>query len=433
MRLNLILGILVFSSLMPLFGQIRPITNFFVLPDDVPGPGSSSMGLGTVAGTPVSLDFTTTQTEGRGGFLTLGFQPGTPTDHLVLEMRFPGRDPATGAELELTLDAGGGPAIVTSTAVWGFPTGGTMTLTAPVAIATSGLPGAPLSGTLTMSGTIVAGFHHRVCLMTGSVDSLPGMTLSMFIKEDAFVPGIEWHYVLDNTTSSLTAPGGVAEALVGHLSIVRDPLAITQFQVAKLNLGSTSHTVGLGAGSSPLTTDPVTGTLVGSLDLLVNGSPLTLVFDGLGDFYDGESPRPESLRVEASGLPGLDGIVIEARRVELVPDGSVAGPGLNYTPLFRGPPGFAYIAGASFDPAPGLNTPLGDVPLDLDALLVYSTSPNPFFLNMSGLFSASGRAYPQVVVPNDPGLAGIQFFLGGIVIDPLGAVIAVTQPHRVTL
>jgi hypothetical protein len=94
--------------------------------------------------------------------------------------------------------------------------------------------------------------------------------------------------------------------------------------------------------------------------------------------------------------------------------------------VFLGAPldgGFPYLMGASGPPVSGgIPTCAGLVPLELDAILMLSLGPNPFFANFSGTLSNSGiSTLPTITLPNDPGIIGLSFYLAFVVLDPVGA------------
>jgi hypothetical protein len=157
--------------------------------------------------------------------------------------------------------------------------------------------------------------------------------------------------------------------------------------------------------------------------------------DGVQEAITGRVTAPVELRIVEAGLPGLGDLVLVLRKVAVVPAGAVPIGGQAYQPLLRAPPGVPYLLALSLDPLPGVNTGVGDVPLQWDWLLELSIDPLvPLFSGLLGVMPAAGEVRPSIWIPSDPAFAGFTFFLGGLVFDPLsGQPLAVTNPHRVTL
>lgn len=89
------------------------------------------------------------------------------------------------------------------------------------------------------------------------------------------------------------------------------------------------------------------------------------------------------------------------------------------------------IIGAALDPSPGINTPIGDVMVDLDALLFFSLDPtNGIFTGNVGVIGPDGTMTASVLLPNVPGIVGFTFFMGGVAFDTNGQPAAVTQSVR---
>jgi len=76
-----------------------------------------------------------------------------------------------------------------------------------------------------------------------------------------------------------------------------------------------------------------------------------------------------------------------------------------------------YLLGASFGTQPGIATPGGRIPLNLDPLLVASMSGGPPFHSFSGTLDASGRADAYLDLPLFPGLIGQRFFLAFVTLN----------------
>ncbi|MBM3977023.1 MAG: hypothetical protein FJ299_08545 [Planctomycetes bacterium] len=81
-------------------------------------------------------------------------------------------------------------------------------------------------------------------------------------------------------------------------------------------------------------------------------------------------------------------------------------------------PGLPYLLAAAFSSTPPIQTCAGQLPLAADALFFLSLQPSAVFVGFSGTLDAQGRStVPALAVPNDPGLVGISFVLGYVVID----------------
>jgi hypothetical protein len=87
--------------------------------------------------------------------------------------------------------------------------------------------------------------------------------------------------------------------------------------------------------------------------------------------------------------------------------------------------GHAYLVGASnFPTQGGIVTCGGTVPLQNDALLQLSQTPNPYFGAFSGnLGNTASTTDPVINVPNIPGLNGATFVVAFVVLDPNAACI----------
>jgi hypothetical protein len=85
--------------------------------------------------------------------------------------------------------------------------------------------------------------------------------------------------------------------------------------------------------------------------------------------------------------------------------------------------GFPYVVGASGPPVSGgIPTCHGLVPLEVDAILMLSLGPNPFFSNFTGTLDFFGNSpAPLVTVPNDPTLIGVSFNLAFVTLAPNAA------------
>ncbi|MBN2490678.1 MAG: hypothetical protein JXQ29_07505 [Planctomycetes bacterium] len=82
--------------------------------------------------------------------------------------------------------------------------------------------------------------------------------------------------------------------------------------------------------------------------------------------------------------------------------------------------GRAYQVACSFGTRPGIVTPAGRIPLNLDDLLFLSLANPAVFQGFSGRLSRSGTARLTVALPNIAGLRGLRFFVAAITYDAAG-------------
>jgi hypothetical protein len=440
---SLLVAVLLGAGL-PLAAQ--PVRNLNLIPDDLAGPGSPSMLQGAVPGPAgplaAAFDFTASQRHGVAGFLTLtrdGVQPSLfdPTD-LLLE----GEDPALGASLRLRRDPALPGSVTTSVPAGSFPAGAVFTVQIPVLIEVQGAgleATMPASGVLAGSGVFQPGFFHQAVLVQASIDTLPGVAVTFHLKEDLFVPGIRWRYVARESLSSLVpSPAQPLRTVRGRFVIQRHSWFETVFTIGPVELeapGGPLVVIAAAAGSGPMEFFPATRSFAATLSGTVDGVPFVRVLDGVGESFTGPVSQPTGIRIEESGLPGIDHLVLDLRRAEIVPEGSAPVLGAVYAPVFRGEPGAFFVAGAALHPTPGISTEVGDIYVEVDDLLLLSTTPgNPFFIGFSGIMPATGQHLLTLAVPNEPLLAGFTFFLAGALLDPMSFVpIAVTNSHRVVL
>ncbi|MEZ6194587.1 MAG: hypothetical protein R3F20_02500 [Planctomycetota bacterium] len=87
-------------------------------------------------------------------------------------------------------------------------------------------------------------------------------------------------------------------------------------------------------------------------------------------------------------------------------------------------PGAIYGYAAAFTGNTGILTCGGVIPLDVDALLTFSTTPgNGVFLNPVGALAGPADAFPgtttlpAIAVPNDPMLSGFSFIVAAFTLD----------------
>jgi hypothetical protein len=420
-----------------------PMTRFFMLPDNGPAFGSDSMFTGTAGATNFAFDFADPIRLNHGGFVTMSQDAGNPFVWNVLDFEMQATDLLTGSRLVFERMGGGPHGTWTSSSSIGFPDFETVTITMTGALTTTGpLAGAfPPTATLTLSGTITPGFYHNVVQLTGGFTGIPG-PVAMFMKNDFFPPSVIWEMVGDEAQSSATVGAPPGPAIIrGGVSLQRGiatpnvygllNLAFEAVAVPPVVIGTPT---GMGAGT--LTLDPATRVLTGSLNVLVDGVPTVIAIDGVGDSFTGSAMRPTSLVIDEAGPFGpLSGLHLRIAATEIVPADPPINDfqiGLTTSVVMRGRAGHFYACGASFSSLPGINTPVGDIPVMGDDLLFLSLDPtNPFFLNMVGIMPPSGAVLISVVVPADPILIGATFFLGGATFNPVTFdVLAATNSHR---
>lgn len=105
--------------------------------------------------------------------------------------------------------------------------------------------------------------------------------------------------------------------------------------------------------------------------------------------------------------------------------GSPVAPGgfVNLTFAAPGYAGVPYVAAASLGTSPGIpitsgTPPVADVvPLNYDGLFTLSLASPGTFVNFTGLIGAGGSAPGIVIVPSDPGLSGLSFFVGFVALS----------------
>jgi hypothetical protein len=95
--------------------------------------------------------------------------------------------------------------------------------------------------------------------------------------------------------------------------------------------------------------------------------------------------------------------------------------------------GSVYLAGAAFNTTPGLPTPYGVVPLANDVLLNLSLNTPSVFVNFSGVIGAAGTAPGLILVPNNPGYAGLSFWVAFVAIPQNGDPWGLSDPLQLTV
>ncbi|MAG56655.1 MAG: hypothetical protein CMJ83_10230 [Planctomycetes bacterium] len=95
--------------------------------------------------------------------------------------------------------------------------------------------------------------------------------------------------------------------------------------------------------------------------------------------------------------------------------------------------GYPYVAAASFATSPGIPTPFGTVPLAIDPLFQFSTSPAAagIFINFTGNFLAGGTALALINIP--AGVSGLSFNVAFVGIPTTGAPWGISDPLPVAI
>jgi hypothetical protein len=451
MRFAVVIGVLAaLASCVDLAPAQAPLQRFFVLPDTTTAPGSDSQFSGTEGTTSYAFDFTEDLRFNRGGYVTLSPDPGNPYAWNVVDFKIPGTDLGLGSAVSFQR-----PPTPGTFGTWissdptGFPNLATVSVSMTGDFAATGpLAGVfPASTTLTASGTIVPGYFHNVILLTGSFAGIAGGSLSLFMKADFYPPAVSWEMVVRPSTSSAVTvlPPSSPSPVQGGFSMQRgisNPNVYALLNLA-LEVGA-SPPVAIVSGPGPnagvLTFDPGTHGLTGSLNVLVDGVPATLTIDGSLDTFTGCVMHPTRIVIDESSIAGtaISSMHLEISTTELVPPEPAINDfqiGLTTSLAMRGRAGHLYGCAASLSALPGVNTPVGDIPVMPDDLLWLSIDPlSPFFSNMIGIMPPSGEALISVAIPNDPTLIGATFFLGGGTFDPgTLQVLAATNSHRATV
>lgn len=432
----------------PLLAQpLPPAVNFIILPDGNGAPASESTATIPLApfggpGQPAVFDFVEPITRNDLPRMT-AVRTGTVWAFDLADLRLLGTDLGLGASLEIT-GLPGSPGVVTTSDPGGLlGAGSVLTLSAAVQLALAGAPsvsGFPSSGTLTVSGTLLPGNFHQVALLSGSISTLPGSQIALYVKQDLLPPGILFPCALDATVSRAERTVGVPEVLEGSCSLKRDAVDLRVFRLGPLSVDfATAPSLPITAAAlagGTLVFDPYTRNLSGTLSVDVGGIPATVVLDGVGEAFEGPVTTPTRIVIHEPSLGPLGNLHLELRRPELVPGGSTPILGQLYQPLVRAAPGLGFVMAASLTPVPGINTGVGDVYVELDALFLFSITPqNGIFAAMQGTLDPTGTARLSIAIPNEPMLAGLTFFLAGAFFDfGVGSYpVAVTNSHRVIL
>jgi hypothetical protein len=417
-------------------------TRFFVLPDTGVTPGSDSMFSGVEGTSFYAFDFTEDLRFARGAYFSLVQDQTNPYAWNVVDFHIPGTDTTLGSQVTFGRPASPGPyGTWVSSDPTGFPNYATVTATITGEITATG----PMSGiwtpstTLTLTGTIVPGYYHNVILLTGSFGGIGG-SISLYMKNDFYPPAVTWEMILHNSLSSAD-PGGGATSAQGGMTLQRGIATPNVYEVFNLHIEvgqspAVVLTTPPAQSGGVLTFDPASRGLTGYLNVLIDGVPATLPLDGTGESFAGAVMHPAGFVIdEPLGAGVLTAVHFEFSSTELVP----ATPPINDFQIgastqlkMRGRANHMFACAATFSAVPGVNTPVGDIPVSIDDLFWLSIDPtNLYFANMIGIMPAAGETYISISIPNDPALIGATFFLGGGTFDPATlAVYAATNSHR---
>jgi hypothetical protein len=438
------------------FGQSLPQTvTFFVLPDGNLAPGSESELIGAAAppggaAIPYSFDFTEDQRIDRNGYVVLARDPTNAQAFTVTDFLLRAKDPTLGATLTLSPSSSGPLGAWSTTDALGiFPAGATIsaTLNCDVAVDDPALAAAlPTSDVLTLGGALVPGYFHQIVLLTASLAGIPSTSFTLFMKEDLHVPDITWVMTAKHGDASAVRAGAPAsELLHGAFGIKRSASVRSDYELVAVGLdvdGAPPLGIvggGVGGSGGSLSLDPSTRTVYGTLTLVVDGVLVTRTLDGVDDSYTGSPTMPTSINLNEPFLGSLDAFHFVGGRPGIHPKTNDFEVGLVTELSIRGRPGDLYYSACSFQPVPGVNTPIGDIFVSLDSMFLFSVDPNNGIVgNNIGYMGATGEAAVTVAIPNLPWLAGFTTFFAGVLLtnDPnLGgyAFTAVTNPHRATI
>lgn len=418
-------------------GQSHP-TTFFALPDSNLAAGSECMIVGTVAGhpAPLAFDFVEFLNDDRGAYVSVIPDPVITPLKYVVDFRLKSRDPSTGDVFELIPLPGGAATWSMGSPSGDFLAGWPTALTLDVVPVCSNPALAallPPTTTLHLTGVVTPGFYHLVTSMTGTLAGLPGLSVTMLLKEDKFDPGVPWEFTAREATSTFgptTAPSTVR----GGLTLVRDAVDFRTYALRDVALaplgGGPDWTTPPGVASGSLFLDPTTHAVTGTLVGLFGGLPFSHVLDGLGDAFEGPMSHPTRLVLHEPAFAGAGPIHVDLDLTTLRASPTPWRLGQTTTLTMTGRAGTWGIIGAALDPSPGVNTPIGDVMLDLDPLLLFSLDPtNGLFTSNIAPIPPDGRMSSFVHVPAQPALIGSVFFVGGVTLAN-GVPNAVTQSVR---
>lgn len=432
--------------------QALPDTvTFFVLPDGNLAPGSESMLVGAATppsgpSIPFAFDFTEDQRIDRNGYVVLHRTPGAPQALVVVDFLLRATDRDRGVTLTLSPASQPCGTWTTSDPQGTFPPGSQIagSLDCVVAVDDPALAALfPATATLTLGGSPVPGYYHQVTLFAASLAGLPATSFNLFLKEDLHVADITWvSTALPGAATALRVGATAPDALRGGFGLRRNPATWVDYELTSFSLAVDGAPALAITGAGPngsagfVTLHPETRTATGFLDLVVDGVPVQRVLDGVGDVFTGSPTMPTSLTLREAGLGGLACLDFVGGKPGILPKSNDFQIGALTELRVLGRPGDLYFTACSFQPVPGVNTPIGDVLVSLDAMFWFSLDPaNGFIGGNVGMIAPTGEGSIFVSLPNAPWLIGYTTFFAGILMtnEPaLGGFVfsAVTNPHR---
>ena len=366
----------------------------------------------------------------------------------VVDFDLPATDVAIGSKLSFVRPPTAGPfGTWTSSDPNGFPDFATVTISMTGLLSTTGrLSGLfPATDTVTLAGTVVPGYYHNVIQLTGSFAG-PAGRFALAVHEERLLPArraLGDDRPVRRVERDADQRRGPS-TLEGGLTLERGIANPNVYTVLNVGFGVlATPPVAISMPAAPnagtLTFNPATRSLTGTLNVLVDGLPMTIPVDGIGESFAGGVMHPTALVIDDQALlGGLSSIHLEMSSTELVPPSPLQNDfqiGVTTSLLMRGRAGQIYATPASFSALPGINTPVGDIPVMPDDLLFLSVDPlNPFFLATLGVMPNAGEILVSVALPFEPALIGATFFMGGCTLD-LGTlqVLAASNSHRCTV
>jgi hypothetical protein len=437
---------------------------FFILPEGgvapppesgyAPGDESKLRVTLSPFGTPVDyvFDFAEDQRIDRNGYVSLIRPaaclpaPSGPAGVAlpVVDFRLRGRDLQNGVDILLTPSTSGPPGTWATSAVsCTFPIGATITaaLACDVSVSDPALaPFFPTSAVLSLQGTTVPGNYHQIVLLSGGLSGLSATSFKLHMKQDLHDGCITWREVAIAGLSTGRRAGDASDsALNGSFGLRRDPYTWTTYDLVDLSmtLDSTPQVavVGTSGIGGTITLDAATRTISGTLTWTIDGVAVVRTLDGIGDVFEGPPTMPTEIRIAESGMGALAQLSFVGEKPGVRPKLNDFEIGATTELLVRARPGDLYVIAASNNPVPGINSPLGDVFVSLDAMFWFTLDPaNGYVFNNGGVAAPDGTATLSVVLPNMPSLVGFTtYFAGATLHGGTFALFTNTNVYRATI
>ncbi len=421
----LVVALLVSAAL-----EAQNLSNFWLVPDgDINSPQTSSLvGSLPIGGvmTPVSADFAEPLRDNKGAFFLIDFlPPPTPNTWNVVEFEMAAIDPSTRLGITMRPQPGSPPGTLQSSQppVVRFVDGSWLTLTLNTEIAvTPGTPGAATTtypGTLQVSGIVIPSHYHSIVRLDG-VLTCSAFTLSCHVnmKQDFYPPSTVWETVVKPSTSWI---GTASNTLTGGLGLQRSNANPNLYRVVDMGIAAPATGASFAvdpANPSFLLFAPVTHVITGILHLLVTfgpGSP-PIPLDSavlISSTFTGSATDPRTVTLEAGAGNSTPTVHIELFRPQIVLAQGEFIAGTTPSLLLRARPGDDYIVGLCLTTAPGINSPVGDIPIWPDIATTMWVNAVPLALGTAG---PTGEVVIQTpVIPSVPGAA---LFFGGATARP---------------